>query len=116
MGASVISGFVIEGKTGTLTELSGSPFLFNAGLCAMGSGSPRAITTEPTGRFVFVGGLYFPEGDNIDAGNGTLSRASATGGGLSRLRSDPSGKFFYGIQSPQLAGYEVDDPGSFFAL
>lgn len=43
-----VSGFAISGKTGTLSELSGSPFLFPPEY------SPGSLATEPSGRFLYA--------------------------------------------------------------
>jgi 6-phosphogluconolactonase (cycloisomerase 2 family) len=90
-GADAISGYAIQGKTGTLTLWWSIP------------GFPRALTTKPTGRSLFVGGGGdFIESFGIHAGNGVADRRTSNFPAPSRIRSDPSGNFFYGVATPNL--------------
>ncbi len=118
-GASEISGYAIGGKTGTLTELAGSPFPDDGG-CPSGTASLRGLTTEPTGRF-----LYALDGNNffhisiysINAGNGILTHVKDTrpisnGFVYGELRTDPSGKFLYARSSAagvdEMIGFSIN--------
>ena len=51
-GFSEVLGFSINQSTGALTEISGSPFVAQA--------SDDTVTTDPAGRFLFVGGRLTP--------------------------------------------------------
>ena len=117
-GGSAISGYAIDGKTGTLTELSKSPFPVSGG-CSKGKGFPRALATEPTGRFLYVmtNGNYFSI-YSINAGNGFLRHVKDTpriSNGLlyGAVETDPSGKFLYvrissNSGGDEIAGFSID--------
>ena len=63
-------GFAIAGKTGTLTELTGSPFPFEAESVA------QSLAVEPSGRFLYVSTEGQGSGIaiySINAGNGALT-------------------------------------------
>jgi 6-phosphogluconolactonase (cycloisomerase 2 family) len=117
-GASDISGYAIAGKTGTLTELARSPFPDYGG-CLSGNASPRALTIEPTGRFLYVVNANYSNISiySINAGNGVLTHLKDTppisNGFLSGpLRADPSGKFLYtktsGAGGDKVIGFSID--------
>jgi len=103
-----ISGFNIDPNTGALSPILGSPFT-----ATNGSG-PRAITVDPSGRFVYAtapGSSFSIWCFSITSTNGQLvavtnSPFSLTAGGLFAL-IDPSGNYFYiGSQSGNgIAGY-----------
>jgi 6-phosphogluconolactonase (cycloisomerase 2 family) len=133
-GASMISAFAIAGTTGTLKEIRGSPFADDGG-CVGGGVSPVDLTTEPTGKFLYVlnRNPFYISIYAINAGNGSLRhiRDTVQIGTYSyeSLRSDPSGKFLYvpvvdtdGIE--KLSGFSVNAvsgeltalPGSPFPL
>ena len=107
-----VSGFAISGSTGTLTELSGSPFPFPAEY------TPLSLTTEPSGRFLYVdmevGGdvaIY-----SINAGNGALTLVNPAflhTGQNAELTSDPSGKFLYFIQNSGTGINQFGSVGAF---
>ena len=114
-GASEISGYAIGRSTGTLTELTGSPFPDDGG-CPSGTASLRGLTTEPTGRF-----LYALDGNpsfhisiySINAGNGVLTHVKDTGPISSgfvygELRTDPSGKFLYAAGVDKTIGFSIN--------
>jgi len=113
-GASEISGYAIEGNTGTLTELAGSPFPDDGG-CPSGTASLRGLTTEPTGRFLYAldGNPFFHISIySINAGNGVLTHVKDTGpisNGFvyGKLRTDPSGKFLYAA-GDELIGFSIN--------
>jgi hypothetical protein len=110
-GASEISGYAISGKTGTLTELSGSPFPYNEG-CGGNTdfAHPRTLTTDPTGRSLFIGGDIL-ELQTIDAGNGFAARRTNNFDRPTRLRSDPSGQFVFGVTSTDLSAWVIYSGG-----
>jgi 6-phosphogluconolactonase (cycloisomerase 2 family) len=112
-GASDISGYGIAGKTGTLTELVGSPFPDSGG-CPNGEASPRGLTTEPTGRFLYVMNGNPPKISiySINAGNGALTHVKDTPQISNifvdgKIRTDPSGKFLYGSRATAASGDEL---------
>lgn len=89
-------GYAITGTTGSLTELSGSPFP-DAGDCG-------GLTTDPTNRFLYVSNASWPIANvsiySINAGNGALKHVKDTpvSEGFGRrygLHVDPSGRFLY---------------------
>jgi len=116
--ASAISGFAIAGKTGTIAELPGSPWG-----CPRGDALyPIGLTTEPTGRFLYVMNGTFPAYHisiySINGGNGVLTHVkdapplSTYADGW--IRTDPSGKFLYaltgteGERKDHVTGYAID--------
>jgi 6-phosphogluconolactonase len=123
-------GYAITGKTGSLTELSGSPFP-DAGDCG-------GLTTEPTGRFLYVSNASWPVANvsiySINAGNGALTHVKDTpvSEGFGRrygLHVDPSGQFLYFTGSDIINqffvfGFSIDEhsgdltalPGSPFSI
>jgi 6-phosphogluconolactonase (cycloisomerase 2 family) len=114
--ASEISGYAIVGKTGTLTELARSPFPVSGG-CPNGTASPRGITTEPTGRFLYVMNADYFSIYSINAGNGVLTHVKDTtriSNGLlhAALRADPSGNFLYASKTSsggdKVVGFSID--------
>jgi 6-phosphogluconolactonase (cycloisomerase 2 family) len=115
-GASEISGYAIAGETGTLTELARSPFPVSGG-CPNGTASPRGITTEPTGRFLYVMNADYFSIYSINAGNGVLTHVKDTTriiNGLlhAAVRADPSGKFLYASKTSsggdKVVGFSID--------
>ncbi len=106
-----ISGFNIDPSTGALSTIVGSPFT-----STVGSG-PRAITVDPSGRFVYAtttGSSFSIWCFTITPTNGQLvavtnSPFSLTAGGLFAL-IDPSGNYLYiGSQDANgIAGYTYD--------
>jgi 6-phosphogluconolactonase (cycloisomerase 2 family) len=86
--------YAIDGATGTLSTLAGSPFAVGA--------LHLAVTFHPTGEFVYVtnqasGSL---SAHRVDAATGDLSAVAgspfATGGGSpSSIAIDPTGRFAY---------------------
>jgi 6-phosphogluconolactonase (cycloisomerase 2 family) len=113
-----IQGFSITGKTGTLSNVAGSPF---------SSGYSLTTFVEPTGRFLYVTNAVSQQIAlfSIDAGSGMLTHVKDFGpsGGVSRLRGDPSGKFLY-EGGGSLSGFAIDSktgnlspmPGSPFTM
>ena len=123
-------GYGIAGATGSLRDLSGSPF--------PDSSDCGGITTEPTGRFVYVSNASWPVASvsiySINAGNGALTHLKDTTvsdgfGGRYGLHVDPSGRFLYLMGSDFLGrffvfGFSIDEqsgdltalPGSPFSV
>jgi 6-phosphogluconolactonase (cycloisomerase 2 family) len=109
-GSSEITGYAIAGRTGTLTELARSPLPVLGG-CTNDTG-PRKITTEPTGRFLYVMNGEYLSIYSINAGNGFLThlkdtRPISSGQLFGPLRTDPSGKFLFTAKSSGAVGDEV---------
>jgi 6-phosphogluconolactonase (cycloisomerase 2 family) len=90
-----ISGWTFTG--GVLTAIPGSPFPIAAG------GTPGAIATDPTGRFLYVsdGANSQVDAFTINATTGVLTTmtgspfATTAGGGAFALAIDNSGHFLY---------------------
>jgi 6-phosphogluconolactonase (cycloisomerase 2 family) len=106
-----ISGFNIDSATGALSTIPGSPFTSTVG------NGPRAVTVDPTGKFVYAtttGSSFSIWCFAINTTNGQLTAVanspfSLTAGGLFAL-IDPSGNYFYiGSQDANgIAGYTYD--------
>jgi 6-phosphogluconolactonase len=124
---SAVSGYAIDGATGSLSEIKDSPF--NA-LCADNNNvdnlnRPAGISVDPTGRFLYGAnassntinvGFYGITGSG-DVGTLAFLKATASGTNCGfKVRTDPSGKFLYGFGNtgntcsgaPILAGYAID--------
>lgn len=91
-----ISAYTINGDTGALTSVTGSPF-------ATGQG-PGPVAIDPTGRFLYVGNEDDPGGGDvsgytIDAATGALTVMAGSpfllGSGAFTVAIAPSGKFGY---------------------
>jgi len=91
-----ISAYSINGTTGALTEISGSPF-------AAGK-TPVAITVNPAGTFAYVANQF----TGYEGHNGTISayRINATTGALTEIPGSP---FTAGIEPTSIA---VDTAGT----
>jgi 6-phosphogluconolactonase (cycloisomerase 2 family) len=109
--SNTVNALRVDGGTGALSIVPGSPFAASA--------APKAMVVTPSGAFLYVqsdaAGLL--SGFAVDAASGVLtpvpgSPFSATGGGasLSSLYLDPSGRFLYVQRSgaSQLYGYAID--------
>jgi 6-phosphogluconolactonase (cycloisomerase 2 family) len=124
---SAVSAYNIDGPSGILTEMMGSPF--NA-VCADNTdvnnlNRPAGIAVDPTGRFLYAANAS-PNTTNVayygitgGGAVGTLAFLKATAPGSNcgfKLRVDPSGKFLYGFGNtgancsgaPIVAGYTID--------
>src|SRR5450759_3045571 len=92
-GSSHVSGYTINGVTGALTPISGSPFV--AGRL------PRSIAVDPTGKFAYVAneGSANVSGYTINGVTGALTPISgspfAAGTQPDSVAVDPTGKFAY---------------------
>ena len=107
-GDNDISGFQIDGDTGKLTPIHGSPFKAGSG--------PSAVAIDPSGRFAYVANL----GSNnvsaytIDEGSGRLVPVAGSpftaGDFPSAIAVDPLGKFVYvtNESSNNISGYTIN--------
>jgi 6-phosphogluconolactonase len=107
-GDNDISGFRIDGDSGRLTPIPGSPF-------ASGSG-PTAVAIDPSGRFAYVAnrGSDNVSAYTIDERSGRLSPVTgspfAAGTMPSAIAVDPLGKdiFVTNSKSNNLSGYAIN--------
>jgi len=97
-GSDNVSAYSIDGSSGTLTPVAGSPFA--------GTGpSPRTAALHPNGRFLYVPGFTSTltsgsiAGFNIDASTGALTSIPGLPltfpGAASRISFHPNGNFLY---------------------
>jgi 6-phosphogluconolactonase len=106
--AGSIDAFNIDPSTGALSHMSGAPFIdrLPTGQSMDPAFNPYGITIEPRGKFLYG----YDSGDNdisIFAINGSgalgpVQKTSNTFGGICAgqiLKTDPSGKFLYGLGS-----------------
>lgn len=89
--ANTLSGYMIDGATGSLTEISGSPF--------PAGNSPRSLSTDPQGRFLYEADWY----------SASVS-AYAIDGSTGVLTEIPGSPFPAG---PETAAVVVDASGHF---
>ena len=88
-----VFGYAIDGTTGALTEVPGSPFTATAGT--------PSIAADPAGRFLFVGdaGTGDITAFTINPSNGSLTVVSgspfASGISTAQMSTDGQGKFLY---------------------
>jgi len=105
---SDVSVFAINGTTGALAEIAGSPF-------PAGSGAYE-VEIDPTGKFVYVANIY---SENIsvfsrNASTGALAEIAgspfATGSAPYAMTLAPSGRFLYAANSNEgsVTGFAVD--------
>jgi DNA-binding beta-propeller fold protein YncE len=78
-GSNNVYGYMINGTSGALTAVFGSPF-------PAGSG-PQAITVDPTGQFAYVANLF----------SSSVSAYNINGGSLSSVPGSP----FQAIGGPE---------------
>jgi 6-phosphogluconolactonase len=115
LGDSTISGFSVDGSTGALTPIAGSPFPYPYG-------EPDGLVVHPSGKFLYAV-APFPSGIgprgvgefNIDQTSGALSPmqsspaafagASVTPGPYS-IAQTPNGKYLYVLGSSAGKIYE----------
>ena len=99
-----ISAYTLDATTGTLTPLPGSPF--SAGPNA----SPRSISVDPTGRFLYTANFVntipyngYAAAFTIDGATGGLTPVTgspfSTGKPTVAGALDPSGQFFIAVNS-----------------
>ncbi len=95
--SNVVVGFTIDGTTGALSPMSGSPFPAGA--------TPQQVAVTPSGQFLYTSDGNDPQGGisayAIDSSTGNLTSIAGSpfpttaGGGPDGLVIDPSGKFLY---------------------
>jgi 6-phosphogluconolactonase len=130
-GSNSISGFLLNGSTGALTKVTGSPFLTGT--------APDAVAMDPSGRFLFA--LFGSSKTLVTyrvSSSGVLSKlSSVSAAGVGRLAVDPIGTFLFlssgsstttfrinpvsGVLVPtsiaSVTGFPIVDPtGKFFYL
>ena len=116
MGDTTVVGYTIDRPTGALTAIAGSPFTMPGGV-----GTADDVTSDPLGRFLFVGSESVPAiwVFQINSTTGVLtptlgspfSTGLAAGGVADILTVDVSGKFLYAGQlDPSLGvgGFTID--------
>jgi 6-phosphogluconolactonase (cycloisomerase 2 family) len=92
-GGNNVAGYTVDGVTGALTAVAGSPF--TAGT------SPRSVTVEPSGRFAYVAnaGSNNVSAYTVNGTSGTLTAVSgspyAAGTAPRHVTVDPTGRFVY---------------------
>jgi 6-phosphogluconolactonase (cycloisomerase 2 family) len=122
LAPEAVMGFAIAGKTGTLKELTGSPFPFPAESLA------QSLAVEPSGRFLYVSTEGSGSGIaiySINAGNGALTLVKLVKFfdlnipcvvmmqcGTGHLTADPSGKFLYFLANGGKTASLFDKTGS----
>src|SRR6266852_642064 len=124
VGTGSVSAYMIEGMTGALTPVPGSPFATGIG--------PQGVIVDPFGRFVYVANLQSNSVSayTIDPATGALTEIPgspfAEGGTSPRtVAIDPSGQFVYvaNVTSNNISAFIIDPttggltpvPGSPFA-
>ena len=94
-GAYSVSAYVVNERSGALTEISGSPFATGV--------QPASVTVNPNGRFVYVADAGLDVGDiavyAVNATTGALSPVPgspfAAGHEATALAVSPNGRFVY---------------------
>jgi 6-phosphogluconolactonase (cycloisomerase 2 family) len=111
---NTISGYAIDGTTGALSPVPGSPFATPSISGAIDF--PISIAVEPTGRVAYVANAFSNtvSAYSIDATTGTLSPVAgspfATGSSPFSVAVDPTGHFAYvaNLGSNSISGYTVN--------
>ncbi len=110
--ANQVVGFTVDGASGALGSIPGSPFATGA--------SPQEAVVHPSGKFLYVSDGNDPQGGisafTIDSSSGAPSSISGspfptmTGGGPDGLLIDPTGKFLYAALSfsNAVAAFTID--------
>jgi 6-phosphogluconolactonase len=124
-----ISAFAISSTTGTLKEIPGSPFPDPSRNGCDFTRELSGLTTEPTGRFLYVGFIdnnFYPTHNTIqmfaiNAGNGALTHVKDTAinyggynGGV--LAADPSGKYLYTSSDGGVIGFSINSSTGYLSL
>ncbi len=73
VGLGNVSAYTIDGTTGALTEVAGSPFPAER--------IPRSVTVDPTGQFVYVA--------NLESNNVSAYAIDGTTGALTEIDGSP---------------------------
>src|SRR6266851_2796894 len=109
VGTGSVSAYMIEGMTGALTPVPGSPFATGIG--------PQGVIVDPFGRFVYVANLQSNSVSayTIDPATGALTEIPgspfAAGGTSPRtVAIDPAGQFVYvaNVTSNNVSAFTVD--------
>ena len=108
VGTGNVSAYTINGASGALTPVPGSPF-------AAGTG-PQGVTVDPSGQFVYVAntGSNNVSAYTIDPATGALTEIAgspfATGALLRTVAIDPSGQFAYvaNVLSNNVSAFTID--------
>ncbi len=108
IGPGNVSAYTIDGTTGALTEIPGSPFPARS--------YPTSVTVYPTGQFAYVanGGSNNVSAYTIDGTTGALTPVAGSpfpAGSLpSSVTVDPTGQFAYvaNINSNNVSAYTID--------
>src|SRR5712664_2110503 len=103
-----VSAYTIDGATGALTPVAGSPF-------PAGS-NPRSVTVDPTGRFAYVANFFSGNvsGYIIDGTTGALTPVAGSpflaGGTPFTVTVDPTSRFAYVANqfSNNVSAYTID--------
>lgn len=102
--SGLIGAFVIDGTTGTLSAVSGSPFA--AGV------QPTQLAVHPSGKFLFVSdGVNGVLAFSINPSSGVLTPVSGAqlSGGTQGIAVDPAGKYLYAVDlSNAVYAYSID--------
>ena len=120
-GFSSVGAYAVDGTTGNLTPLPGSPF--SAGLI------PQSVAVDPTGGFLYVTNETYGSSDDgsvsayaINPSNGALTQVNgspfATGIQPAGIAITPSGAFAYvaNNSSHSVSGYAIAGDGSLTPL
>lgn len=124
-----VSAFAIGQTTGTLKEVPGSPFPDPSRNGCNFTREISGLTTEPTGRFLYVGFIdnrFFPPHNviqlfAINAGNGALRHVHDTAvnsGGYNggAVAADPSGKYLYTSSDVGVIGFSINSSTGYLSL
>ena len=100
-------GFSIDGTTGALTGVPGSPYA--------GSGG-TSVVADPAGHFLFVGGTSGISVFMVNTNDGSLATVSgspfSTGGVIPvQLATDGVGKFLYMVDGATITAYAYNSVG-----
>src|SRR5260370_399667 len=109
IGSGNVSAYTIDGTTGALTPVAGSPFAAESG--------PTSVAVHPTGQFAYVGnfGSRNVSAYSIDGITGALTPVAGSpfpaGSYPHSVTVDPRGQFAYvanGYSSTDVSAYTID--------
>ncbi len=108
VGPGNVSAYTIDGTTGALTPVAGSPFPTGLG--------PQGVTVDPSGRFLYVANLASSNVSayTIDPATGALTEVAgspfAAGTAPRTVAIDPAGQFAYvaNVNSNNVSAYTID--------
>jgi 6-phosphogluconolactonase (cycloisomerase 2 family) len=105
---TLVSVFAIDGDTGILTQVAGSPF-------STGGVSPDSVTVDPSNRFVYVANTSSNSvsGFTLDPNTGTLAQIPGSpwptsGSRPIVVRTDNTGRFAYVTNRSSIAMFTID--------